>query len=707
MRSSRLVAETLRLLPVPVGGALPPHQPADAATITTLWQSAWRPARSEATPPTFLRAEQRDAWRRALAAIERWNAALVADAVGSGKSWIALGLARHLNGATVVVAPAALEQQWRRIAAQAGVTIRWRSHERLSRGVALPSDADFAIIDEAHRFRHLNTRRTAVLAPWLAGRRAVMLTATPIVNRRADLTALLRLLFADDILAADGIASLRQLESLRSPPPALRRLIVRSTPERDMVAVRECRLEVDHREQQRGAAAVAAIGRMRLGTTAGIRTLIATVLLDAAASSDAAWRAALSRYRALLLQSRDAGGLSRAALRHFAGPTLDQLVLWPVLGDLPAGDPPPIEDLAQLNALLAQPPDGDAWTGAIAAIVADQRPTICFARHRATARLLVTRLGESTAWITGTEAGIGPHRLSRDQVIAAFGTGRSTWQQLRQLPTCLVATEVLAEGLDLQGANRVIHLDLPWHAARMEQRVGRVRRIGQLAPEIEVVIRPPAPPIERVLQLGSRVRRKGRLAACWLDALVDDTTEPVNSEPASWYAVATGGGNGIEGAALVGFETEELAGALPLELRDGIWHPAVTTAAPRGVLAPSAISSFEAARLRRLARRAAWRGLELARPAVVSRPKLVARLLGLARDARQSRNHQHLDRLDRLLGVASRAAPLGLSQHLDGLADFSDEALLAGPLPPPPAGTHRQVRWLAIVLYRPGDTPLR
>lgn len=44
--------------------------------------------------------------------------------------------------------------------------------------------------------------------------------------------------------------------------------------------------------------------------------------------------------------------------------------------------------------------------------------------------------------------------------------------------TCLVATDAAAEGLNLQIANTVIHLDLPYNQAIYSQRVGRVRRAG-------------------------------------------------------------------------------------------------------------------------------------------------------------------------------------------------------------------------------------
>ena len=44
----------------------------------------------------------------------------------------------------------------------------------------------------------------------------------------------------------------------------------------------------------------------------------------------------------------------------------------------------------------------------------------------------------------------------------------------------LVATEVASEGVDLQFSRLLINYDLPWNPMRIEQRIGRVDRIGQI-----------------------------------------------------------------------------------------------------------------------------------------------------------------------------------------------------------------------------------
>jgi hypothetical protein len=72
----------------------------------------------------------------------------------------------------------------------------------------------------------------------------------------------------------------------------------------------------------------------------------------------------------------------------------------------------------------------------------------------------------------------------------------------------LLATDLLSEGVNLQDASVVVHLDLPWNPARLEQRVGRVSRMGSPHSRVAVyALRPPAP-AERLLAVERRLREK-------------------------------------------------------------------------------------------------------------------------------------------------------------------------------------------------------
>ena len=54
-------------------------------------------------------------------------------------------------------------------------------------------------------------------------------------------------------------------------------------------------------------------------------------------------------------------------------------------------------------------------------------------------------------------------------------------EEFRQNPEVLifVATDAAGEGVNLQLANLMVNYDLPWNPNRLEQRFGRIHRIGQ------------------------------------------------------------------------------------------------------------------------------------------------------------------------------------------------------------------------------------
>jgi len=51
-------------------------------------------------------------------------------------------------------------------------------------------------------------------------------------------------------------------------------------------------------------------------------------------------------------------------------------------------------------------------------------------------------------------------------------------------PNILLSSEVASEGVDLQFSSLLINYDLPWNPAKIEQRIGRIDRIGQEEPKI-------------------------------------------------------------------------------------------------------------------------------------------------------------------------------------------------------------------------------
>lgn len=69
------------------------------------------------------------------------------------------------------------------------------------------------------------------------------------------------------------------------------------------------------------------------------------------------------------------------------------------------------------------------------------------------------------------------HNVARDMIQANFDPNRKPKEQTNDL-RILIATDILAEGINLHRSNTIINYDLPWNPTRVLQRVGRVNRLG-------------------------------------------------------------------------------------------------------------------------------------------------------------------------------------------------------------------------------------
>lgn len=100
---------------------------------------------------------------------------------------------------------------------------------------------------------------------------------------------------------------------------------------------------------------------------------------------------------------------------------------------------------------------------------------IVFTTFRGTARYLVERLSAENV-----EAGLlmGGADFDKEAVVSVFREDRNC--------RVLVCTDVAAEGVDLQFCRLVVNYDLPWNPMRIEQRIGRIDRIGQRSKRILV-----------------------------------------------------------------------------------------------------------------------------------------------------------------------------------------------------------------------------
>ena len=101
-----------------------------------------------------------------------------------------------------------------------------------------------------------------------------------------------------------------------------------------------------------------------------------------------------------------------------------------------------------------------------------RRKLVIFTEHRDTLNYLAdkirTLLGRPEA-VVAIHGGI--NRDTRREIQASFVQDKDV--------QVLVATDAAGEGINLQRAHLMINYDLPWNPSRLEQRFGRIHRIGQ------------------------------------------------------------------------------------------------------------------------------------------------------------------------------------------------------------------------------------
>jgi SNF2 family DNA or RNA helicase len=101
---------------------------------------------------------------------------------------------------------------------------------------------------------------------------------------------------------------------------------------------------------------------------------------------------------------------------------------------------------------------------------------IVFSSFRRTIDYLQERLSEQGIRVFKLHGSI---EADRNDVLDAFESTPG--------PSVLLTSEVGGEGLDLQFCRVLINYDLPWNPMRVEQRIGRVDRIGQAAPSVRIL----------------------------------------------------------------------------------------------------------------------------------------------------------------------------------------------------------------------------
>ena len=415
---------------------------------------------------------------------------LIADAVGLGKTVqaglvVAETLARRPDARTLVIAPASLREQW-----QEELARRFRIGADLfdAAGIArvasqLPADVnpwstrpvviasidfvkrpeiaraletltwDLVIFDEAH---HLTGRSDRALIAGAIASRArvlVLLTATP---HSGDDVAFHRLCRLGRLNDTSPLLVFRRTRHDVGLPHARRDTLLR---------IRPTAAEADMH------AALVAYTRLvwtRSGDRGGTGAQLAMSVLARRACSSAT-SLARSLERRLTLLADDTSRPDAQGELPFMATALDDAEPGAVLGAPGLADAN--EERRHLRRLLLLAQRASAAESKRSALKRFIRrvgePVVVFTEYRDTLRELAATLSDIDA--VELHGGLTAHE--RGHALARFTEGDAR---------VLLATDTASEGLNLHHRCRtVVNLELPWTPLRLEQRAGRVDRIGQ------------------------------------------------------------------------------------------------------------------------------------------------------------------------------------------------------------------------------------
>ena len=468
-----------------------------------------------------LKPHQMSSIPRLESALADMGGALLCDEVGMGKTYVALAIARPYARA-LIVAPAGLKEMWRDALAQTGTQMEFTTFEQLSRGTLPQLKPDLLIIDEAHHVRNPRAQRYAAVARIGRDARILMLTATPIHNRRADLVALLSLFLGS---RATNLSE-RELSHCVVRRERGEADATVAIPEID--AVIGCEVP-DDPNLAAGLMTLPPPLPPRDGDSGG--ALINRGLIHQWASSDAALKDAIRRRMAraaALIASLNVGrypdareletwtfaddALQLGFAELLAPPTPDATALLQSV----SAHARALEALARDNARAS--PIDDSKAGTLRRIREENRGVkiVAFAQYASTVSALFRRLASlgGVAALTASGARVAGGRLSRNGAISRFAphANHAVPPSRAEAIDVLLTTDLLSEGVNLQDAEIVVHLDVPWTAARMEQRVGRVARMGSPHQRVRVYqFRVPAS-AEVILREEALVSKKWALA---------------------------------------------------------------------------------------------------------------------------------------------------------------------------------------------------
>jgi superfamily II DNA or RNA helicase len=308
---------------------------------------------------------------------------------------------------------------------------------------------DIVIVDEAHRVANDGDRRQAAAALTSRAAYVVLLTATPHSGDAAAFESLCALGGHGDRLL---IFRRTRRALVAAVDRRIHRLRLRSSAEEHRMHARldafAHAVRAERGDANRDMWIAIALLRKRAFSSATALHLSVMRRLDALAGTPAAAQ--------LLLPLDDEGESTDA----------DDPPAWHAVLGLRDADRERrlLTALADAAALAAR---SESKVSAVRRLLSRVRePLIIFTEYRDTLAHLAREIGERAAVLHG-----GLTRSERMAALQSFADGTAR---------ILLATDAASEGLNLHHTCRVVvNVELPWNPMRLEQRIGRVDRIGQ------------------------------------------------------------------------------------------------------------------------------------------------------------------------------------------------------------------------------------
>ena len=142
--------------------------------------------------------------------------------------------------------------------------------------------------------------------------------------------------------------------------------------------------------------------------------------------------------------------------------------------------------LAELTSLGGQDSKLEKLHDILRRVTVDGRPVLVFTEYVDTMEYLRESLLQLYDTRLGCFSGAGGQMwdgeqwggVTKDAITRALRNGKLS---------ALICTDAASEGLNLQAAGALINYDLPWNPSKVEQRIGRIDRIGQECAVVRVV----------------------------------------------------------------------------------------------------------------------------------------------------------------------------------------------------------------------------